>query len=181
MIRPALPGKKRRQVQLYCNSGNKSAQSNCADLAFDTGCQSRNLCKLHTGLFAPVPSSSATAKPRPCSPARGASMATAMLDARQENTKAPGIAPRGLAQGVGSDLPLVAVELFVTLLGFDAVLGGRADQQALQADRLAAIDRDQRLLPQLEMALDRITDATSAGSDGVSRLSMAVRLSSMRS
>src|SRR5476651_732464 len=38
-----------------------------------------------------------------------------------------------------SGLTLVLVDLFVTLLSFDAVLGGRADQQAFQADGLAAV------------------------------------------
>src|SRR5471032_1111909 len=38
-----------------------------------------------------------------------------------------------------SGLTLVLVDLFVTLLSFDAVLGGRADQQAFQANGLAAV------------------------------------------
>lgn len=45
----------------------------------------------------------------------------------KETQKAPGIAPWGLAHRAGLHLALVAIELLVALLGFDAVLGGRAD------------------------------------------------------
>ena len=51
--------------------------------------------------------------------------------------KLPG--PCGPGKVRHSGLTLVLVDLLVTLLSFDAVLGGRADQQALKANGLAAV------------------------------------------